>query len=855
MEERSGLGNTGSKAFQALVEATTFTLIRDNQKCGTGFFLTPNLAITARHNFPNTLPGSVVDADWTGLCQLKISEMAWDTFADYDLMFLEPIDFDSPLCPYIDPDALLRDDCYIYGHIRGRPGPEGVLVSIEESVHDKMRLKGGQIERGFSGAPVVNLRTSGVCGIVVSSRDVTDELGGYCISTAILNRVPNLLTENRKAVSEDGRWIRYSSRPISSLSYIRRISVRPTNYVVRTEVLSSVVERITERIGNGHPTTLVLYGPSGSGKTTIADDIVDELERTLGYNVSRIRCIANPQPVRADSHIVFVDGLNDLSSTPTIKRIWLEQLGAATVRLITTASSEDIPTLRRLFTAKDDPASIWVIEIAPLTEEQTLALTKNTELPCAYDQDRLAQLIYAASSGIPFLVQIALDLACSGELDAVSAISTSSGDEETTRKRLFDAWKRTWLAARPHCDIVAKCLCLGSTIGLSTDAIEFVAKTLNWDCDTSQAVKELGEKGYIAKADIIDGTWIPHQLLRDAYSALTFAEKADNAISTALMMYADFRVYRTSGPIRDLLTIIDVWARGLGKQFERASSRNDFDISKGVPPFVQFSDDLIGRLAQRRADGVTNEGWKRWFASYIQRGIASMHCGTKIALARAYSRVVNPDPFVGDAFLGGWALEFASKPNEPQDAAGEAYALLTSTFCWASGGEDIRARGVEFLKTDLARRRAVPARSLNWTRRVAFVGGFCRLKQFEDALNVVTLSPEYGRPELAALMCLCLLQEQDLAAAKSFANQRGYLLRNVDGLLGVYLQHLAIPAWPKVSSTIDYNPNRIAVLAFASGTRQLEDALYRILKVSRRLDDYEFRASKLDVMKQIAQPL
>lgn len=824
-------GLTASPAFQALVGGMIFFLLDKGKRCGSGFFITPNLAVTARHNFPEAVPGTELLADWDGEQKFLVSEVGWGELVPRDLMLLEPIGVECEVCGYLNPDVNLKDDCWVFGHIRGKPEPEGVMVVVEDSRDCKIRVKDGHIAPGLSGAPAVNLRTAGVCGVVVSSRDTGADRGGYFISAKVLCSIPGLHEKNRRAIVDDGRWLRYSSRPLTEFATERRLLQRPRNYVQRSDTLVSIMERITARYGNGQFTTIVISGPSGSGKTTLVDDVADEIEIRLGLNVTRTRCIAHPQPPQTYSQAVVVDGLNDLSSTQS-KRAWLEQLLTAKVRLITTASRTDLNVAKMVYQTPQsrDLLEVSFIELLPFTPGQTSQLVQNTTLPCAFDINHLAESVHRITRGMPLLIHLALDLACTGDLDAVP----STGDEKQNRQALFAAWRKAWLAARPDCDVVANCLCLGSSIGLSEECLLHVARELGLQCDVSTAIQELSSKGYIMRADLIDQTWIPHQILRDAYdAAFTLNKDFGIALRKAIGNYANDKVVSDNGRIRDLLTIIDVWAKGVEAQFDKLGFNEGFDLVEEIPPFVNFSNDLIGRLAGR-IDGITNEQWKRWFASYIQQHIADMPCGRKIPLARAFVRLTKADRFIGDAFLGGWCLENMPEPFRDLDSAGEAYALIATASCWEAEDDAARNHGISVLKRDLDRRRSVPNRALNFARRMAFVSALTRLGAMNEANSLIRASPAEDQPELVAVVVLLLLRKAGLVEAKAFATRNLRSLCQIDGVVAIYLEAQGLPIRNHHPSSVTYFPNRIAFLAFCAGSPVLENVLHTIYSRSQQ---------------------
>lgn len=70
-----------------------------------------------------------------------------------------------------------------------------------------LKLKNGQVAHGFSGGPLVNMRTGGVCGLVDSTRDARSALGGFGVPlTGFLDSLPGLLSRNHEHHARDTRW-------------------------------------------------------------------------------------------------------------------------------------------------------------------------------------------------------------------------------------------------------------------------------------------------------------------------------------------------------------------------------------------------------------------------------------------------------------------------------------------------------------------------------------------------------------------------------------------------------------------------------------------------------------------------
>ncbi len=70
-----------------------------------------------------------------------------------------------------------------------------------------LKLKRGQVAHGFSGAPLLNARTAGICALVDSTRDARSDLGGFGVPiAAFVDDLPGLAARNAAFHERDRRW-------------------------------------------------------------------------------------------------------------------------------------------------------------------------------------------------------------------------------------------------------------------------------------------------------------------------------------------------------------------------------------------------------------------------------------------------------------------------------------------------------------------------------------------------------------------------------------------------------------------------------------------------------------------------
>lgn len=829
MDTQGNLISPRDKAFQNLVRSISFRIDIPNS-LGSGFFIGETLAVTARHVLGRLTPGSNINGLLEGTpIAFKVSSLFWDEFAEHDLALLEPIDCVATTCAFLDAEARIQDECWICGYSRNQPGGDAVHVFVESSENTKIKISHGQVDFGFSGSPAVNLRTGGVVGVTVSSRGPQNDLGGFLISSAILLNIDSIRNDNISLVKDDGQWIKYCPSPIETFKSERRLSSRPINYVRRERVQEDLVALACDRFDQKLATALVIFAPSGYGKTNFADDLMDRLETKLNCNGIRVRCYGQSPLSPPKGSPILCDGLNDIDWSPQELRRWLEGLDSP--RIITTSDASQLPILRMALSIKSDPGSFNLVKLDELSFEEALQLVERADLPCEFDNTVLAKALYTISLGSPFLMQMALDLACCGELELLPEDLRRPESEAHARNELFSAWRSSWLLQHSACDSVANTLCLASNIGLSDAALFYIFSGSS--VDVQSALDILEGKGLISRAGILDKTFIPHGLLRQTYHEANLSLTSDGSkiLHDKLLEYATSVIADNERPIRDPLTIIDTWMHVLHGRFEGAYENSQDEI----PPFIQFSKDMIGELAAR-ARGIGSEEWKNWLSTYFRKSVTNMDCSHKIALSQAIVRVV-PDAQLGDAFCYGWQIGKRTDPQQIQDAAGESYCMLASAICWAGGDSGlIESAKYQFKEEWRTRRYSTDEENFSHTHRLAFLCAFAELGDAGMLEVVMHSSPRDELPDMIASLILKWLAKGDKEKIDELISRYRHLINSIHPAALIFLLANKLPGYPPNERVLEFNPNWAAYMAFASGNDAFRDIVYLLVNSADNFD-------------------
>lgn len=212
----------------ALLRGCVVRLEEHDKVLGTGFFVAPGEVLTCAH-VVHSHPG--VRAVWSEDCYPVADVTALPALGEDDpaagfyplpdaaLVRLEDPPENHPCAaldlrePALGPPAdVLRLEGFTVGeHAAAAVVASGATTHYEGPLDEGdwrlLKLKDGQVLGGFSGAPLLNIRTGGVCAIVESSRGERSELGGFGVPLAgVLPDLPGLAERNGAHHAGDDSW-------------------------------------------------------------------------------------------------------------------------------------------------------------------------------------------------------------------------------------------------------------------------------------------------------------------------------------------------------------------------------------------------------------------------------------------------------------------------------------------------------------------------------------------------------------------------------------------------------------------------------------------------------------------------
>lgn len=295
---------------------------RGGQFNGTGFFVTPDEVLTCAHVVHGGKPLLIQTSDGATYTAEPITPLlaADDERARFypepDAALLRVIGapaihpcvrLDSA-DPAIGTDALQLTAYTVGENAPGQVERSGATLHLDtlfvENGCTLFKLREGQVMGGFSGGPLLNLRTGGVCALIDSSRSTATDLGGFGVpvSTIVDLIDPELLERNAAFHANDRSWAiaadlqltaaaeRAGKRellpllpPILNLDWgpdePASELLRPRYAVVPYVPRGNLVEQIMRwRERDDRLSVLVMKGAGGYGKTRTAVEVCREAE-------------------------------------------------------------------------------------------------------------------------------------------------------------------------------------------------------------------------------------------------------------------------------------------------------------------------------------------------------------------------------------------------------------------------------------------------------------------------------------------------------------------------------------------------------------------------------------------------
>ncbi|KPA19536.1 hypothetical protein MHK_000245 [Candidatus Magnetomorum sp. HK-1] len=199
---------------ELLRQCTVQISIKETETSGTGFFVAPKHIITCAHVVEYAYDSEAnIIISWDGEeFDAKIKNYYSKPYPDIAILNIET---SGHPCVYCNDTLEIGDNLYSYGYPENQSDGDSALFTYEgptNSLKPLLKLKDAQTCPGLSGAPILNLKTGCVCGIVKSSRDVYSDLGGRAIPISILDSfLSEIISSHYEFHENDKSWARHLS--------------------------------------------------------------------------------------------------------------------------------------------------------------------------------------------------------------------------------------------------------------------------------------------------------------------------------------------------------------------------------------------------------------------------------------------------------------------------------------------------------------------------------------------------------------------------------------------------------------------------------------------------------------------
>jgi len=190
-----------------LLQESTVRIETNGRISGTGTFVAPKTVLTRKHV---THDRESIRVYWFGQSYDAIVSNVQNEF-DISLLHIKSLPSDHP-CVYLHDSIRPGDILYSFGYPVKFEGGDSSRFECEGlSVGPTLiKFTRGQVLPGLSGAPLLNERTGGVCGIIKQTRDRSSILGGRAIPIgSVLSAFPFIKEQQREYHNTNTHWARF----------------------------------------------------------------------------------------------------------------------------------------------------------------------------------------------------------------------------------------------------------------------------------------------------------------------------------------------------------------------------------------------------------------------------------------------------------------------------------------------------------------------------------------------------------------------------------------------------------------------------------------------------------------------
>lgn len=218
---------------QLLARCTTRLLTSGSEQNGTGFFVAPGTLLTCAHVVSDLGKGrDTLQVQWNEqLYPATVAETTDEIYPDLALITVQGLT-DHP-CVYLHEQVSLsaNDELYTYGYPPPHYTGDSIIskyVGPANQPQTLLTFTESNVRPGFSGSPLLNLRTGAVCGVIKRTMGENTSLGGRGVPIALaFQAFPDLKRRQEQYHRQDtpwGRSLTAQQRKLNGLSEIQAIA-------------------------------------------------------------------------------------------------------------------------------------------------------------------------------------------------------------------------------------------------------------------------------------------------------------------------------------------------------------------------------------------------------------------------------------------------------------------------------------------------------------------------------------------------------------------------------------------------------------------------------------------------------
>jgi hypothetical protein len=218
---RSPSGEIHIDSLIALFESCTARITATAaaaSRVSTGTFVAPGLILTTAHGLldDKKMPAPSIEVRWNDRIEpATIEKILPPPYPDLALLYVR---FTDHPCVQLEPDVNLYDEFYAYGYTVQGPAGDPLKLDLDGFTGGKeplLKLKSGQVVPGFSGAPLLNLRSRRVAAFMRTTRDAAQSAGGRAIPVSVVfASFPEIAEAQRAYHAANSAWLSAAGLPL-----------------------------------------------------------------------------------------------------------------------------------------------------------------------------------------------------------------------------------------------------------------------------------------------------------------------------------------------------------------------------------------------------------------------------------------------------------------------------------------------------------------------------------------------------------------------------------------------------------------------------------------------------------------